>query len=83
MTASTAGITPDAVVAQRSALQAVDGALQTEAVGRGYTNYRDRLRGDDYARAYWGENLECLQAIKQNVDTDGVFSGEHTVPLPS
>lgn len=82
VTASTAGVTEEAVMAQRPALQAVDGALQTEAVGRGYANYRDRLLGDDYGTAYWRENLGRLQAIKQAVDPDGVFSGEHTVPLP-
>lgn len=82
VTASTAGVSEDTVIGQQPALQAVDDALQTEAVGRGYANYRDRLLGDNFANAYWGENLRRLQTIKQAVDPDGVFSGEHTVPLP-
>lgn len=83
VTASTAGISAEAVTNQRPALQAVDDALQTHAVGRGYANYRDRLLADDYASAYWGSNLSRLQEIKQRVDPEGIFSGEHTVPLIS
>lgn len=83
VTASVAGVSQAAVEGQTEALQAVDSALRTGAVGRGYANYRDRLLGEEYATAYWVENLPRLQAVKQAVDPDGVFSSEHTVPLPA
>jgi hypothetical protein len=45
-----------------------------------YVNYPD---GDlkDYARAYWGDNLERLKKIKAAIDPDNFFQHAQSVPL--
>ena len=54
--------------------------LRAGASGQGYVNYRDRSL-EDFATAYWGENLARLQGVKRRIDPDGLFSSLHTVPL--
>jgi len=48
--------------------------------GYAYTNFIDRTQ-TDWARAYYGENLERLSRIKRRYDADDFFSFGQSVPL--
>ena len=44
-----------------------------------YVNYQDAAV-PDWARAYWGSNLERLRSVKRAVDPDGAFTFAQSVP---
>lgn len=45
-----------------------------------YTNFIDRTQGD-WARAYYGENLDQLIRVKRRYDRDDFFSFGQGVPV--
>lgn len=48
-----------------------------------YTNYQmESLAKDEYARAYWGNNLERLEHVKAKFDPLNTFRHEQSVPIP-
>jgi FAD/FMN-containing dehydrogenase len=49
--------------------------------GGAYVNYCDLDLGDDYAKAYWGDNLPRLKQIKAQVDPNNVFRHAQSVPV--
>jgi hypothetical protein len=48
--------------------------------GASYVNYCD-LDLDDYASAYWGNNLARLVVVKQQYDAGNLFHHAQSVPL--
>jgi FAD/FMN-containing dehydrogenase len=46
-----------------------------------YVNYCDLDLGDNYAKAYWGDNLPRLMKIKAEVDPKNIFKHAQSVPL--
>ncbi|WP_375777503.1 FAD-binding oxidoreductase [Bradyrhizobium sp. ma5] len=55
-------------------------AMRPFMPGASYVNYCD-LDLDDYASAYWGDNLARLVAVKQQYDPDDLFRHAQSVPL--
>ncbi|PDT78166.1 FAD-binding oxidoreductase [Bradyrhizobium sp. C9] len=55
-------------------------AMRPFMPGASYVNYCD-LDLDDYASAYWGDNLARLVAVKQQYDPDDLFHHAQSVPL--
>jgi len=55
-------------------------AMRPFMPGASYVNYCD-LDLDDYASAYWGNNLARLVAVKQQYDTGNLFHHAQSVPL--
>jgi FAD/FMN-containing dehydrogenase len=49
--------------------------------GGAYVNYCDLDLADNYASAYWGDNLGRLMNIKAQVDPENVFRHVQSVPL--
>jgi len=45
-----------------------------------YTNFIDRTQGD-WARAYYGENLDRLRRVKRRYDSENFFSFGQSVPV--
>jgi FAD/FMN-containing dehydrogenase len=78
MTASLGTVSDAMLAANRQGLDAIGDMMWSNAVGKGYVNYRDRSLVD-YERAYWGPNVERLRAVKRRIDPDGVFGGQHTI----
>jgi FAD/FMN-containing dehydrogenase len=56
-------------------------AMRPYMAGASYVNYCD-LDLSDYAKAYWGDNLPRLMAVKQQYDPDNLFHHAQSVPLP-
>jgi FAD binding domain/Berberine and berberine like len=56
-------------------------ALRPYMSGSAYFNYCDLDLGADYARAYWGQNLEQLVAVKNKFDPSNIFTHAQGVPL--
>ncbi|MBY0384670.1 BBE domain-containing protein, partial [bacterium] len=48
--------------------------------GHAYFNYCDLDLGETYARAYWGNNLEKLVAVKNAYDPDHLFTHAQGIP---
>jgi FAD/FMN-containing dehydrogenase len=80
MTATCAAPSKEQLDRAAGDLAEVGRAMWHHASARGYVNYRDRSL-EDYAQAYWAENLPRLRAVKRAIDPDGVFSSLHTIPL--
>lgn len=57
-------------------------AMRPYMSGSAYVNYCD-LDIENYARAYWGTNLERLQTIKSQIDPENVFRHAQSVPVKS
>ncbi len=55
-------------------------AMRPYLPGASYVNYCD-LDLPDYAKAYWGDNLDRLVAVKQNYDPDNLFHHAQSVPV--
>ena len=55
-------------------------AMRPFMPGASYVNYCD-LDLDDYASAYWGDNLARLVAVKQQYDPDDLFHHAQSVPV--
>ena len=55
-------------------------AMRPFMPGASYVNYCD-LELDDYASAYWGNNLARLVAVKQQYDAGNLFHHAQSVPL--
>ncbi len=53
-------------------------AMRPLAGGGAYQNFADPSLSD-YRRAYYGQNLDALQAVRQQVDPAGVFAFEQSV----
>lgn len=56
-------------------------SLRPHMSGGAYFNYCDLDLGANYARAYWGENLEQLVAVKNKYDANNVFNHAQSIPL--
>ena len=54
--------------------------LRPHMSGSAYFNYCDLDLGVNYARAYWGQNLEQLVAIKNKYDPNNLFTHAHGIP---
>ena len=65
-------------------LREIAGVLRSSGnvSGQAYPNYTDLTR-DDWATAYYGENLPRLQQAKQQFDATNFFSFAQSIPLPS
>jgi FAD/FMN-containing dehydrogenase len=61
-------------------LAKVYAAMRPHMPGASYVNYCD-LDLDDYANAYWGDNLGRLVAVKQQYDPDDLFHHAQSVPV--
>jgi FAD/FMN-containing dehydrogenase len=59
----------------------VHAAMRPFMPGASYVNYCDLDLGD-YARAYWGDNLPRLMAVKAEYDPQNLFRHAQSVPLP-
>jgi len=63
-------------------------AMQPRAGGGAYQNFvdpslsHDPAKPDYFARAYYGENLDRLKAIKAKADPDRVFNFYQAIPRP-
>ena len=55
-------------------------AMRPHVPGYSYVNYCD-LDLTDYPKAYWGDNLPRLMAVKQQYDPDNLFHHAQSVPL--
>lgn len=55
-------------------------AMRPYMSGGAYVNYCD-LDIENYARAYWGANLERLQTIKAQIDPENFFRHAQSVPV--
>ena len=55
-------------------------SLRPHMSGSAYFNYCDLDLGDNYARAYWGQNLEQLVAIKNKYDPSNLFTHAQAIP---
>ena len=55
-------------------------AMRPHMPGASYVNYCD-LDLQDFATAYWGDNLDRLVAVKQQSDPENVFHHAQSVPL--
>ncbi|KJC60428.1 hypothetical protein UP10_12405 [Bradyrhizobium sp. LTSPM299] len=64
----------------RAQVARVYAAMRPFMPGASYVNYCD-LDLDDYATAYWGDNLARLVAVKQQYDPDDLFHHAQSVPL--
>ena len=64
----------------RAQVARVYAAMRPFMPGGSYVNYCD-LDLDDYATAYWGDNLARLVAVKQQYDPDDLFHHAQSVPL--
>jgi hypothetical protein len=60
----------------------VHAAMRPFMPGASYVNYCDLDLGD-YARAYWGDNLPRLMAVKAEYDPENLFHHAQSVPLPA
>ncbi|MBX7197217.1 MAG: BBE domain-containing protein, partial [Sandaracinaceae bacterium] len=71
--------TPDVVAANLAWLDRFHDAMRSHASGYAYVNYiDDRLEG--WERAYYGDNLPRLRAIKSRVDPDDFFHFGRSIP---
>jgi len=55
-------------------------AMRPHMPGASYVNYCD-LDLPDFAKAYWGDNLARLVAVKQQYDPDNLFHHAQSVPV--
>lgn len=55
-------------------------SLRPYMPGSAYVNYCDLDLGDNYGRAYWGDNFERLIDVKTAYDPDNVFSHAQSIP---
>jgi Berberine and berberine like len=74
---------PSASVANTNiaAMRTLYNSMRPFVSGGCYVNYCDLDLGDDYAKAYWGDNLPRLMKIKAEVDPKNVFKHAQSVPL--
>lgn len=73
---------PDVVARQQAWLAEYFAAMQTFVTPRSYVNFPSRDL-PNWARAYYGENLERLQAIKRQVDPGNAFRFPQSIPPAS
>ncbi len=66
--------------AKLTGLRKFHDAMRPYVSGAAYFNYCD-LDIKNYARAYWGANLERLVTVKQTYDPSNVFRHAQSVPL--
>lgn len=71
---------PDLIVANLDWIEAFHAAMTPWLSGGAYQNFTDRSQAD-WARAYYGENLERLVAIKQQADPGNLFTFGQSIPL--
>ena len=64
-----------------AAIRALYDAMRPHLPGYSYVNYLDADL-QDFARAYYKDNLGRLQAIKQQYDPDNFFHFAQSIPLP-
>jgi len=65
-----------------AAVRALYGAMRPYLPGYSYVNYIDADL-QDYARAYYKDNLSRLQMVKQQYDPDNFFHFAQSIPLPT
>ncbi|MGB8401859.1 BBE domain-containing protein [Bradyrhizobium sp.] len=73
-------IHPDHAPIVDPAVARVYAAMRPRTPGASYVNYCD-LDLPDFARAYWGDNLGRLVAVKQQYDPDNLFHHARSVPV--
>ncbi len=64
-----------------AALRTLYGAMRAHLPGYSYVNYLDADL-QDFARAYYRDNLSRLQAVKQEYDPNNFFHFAQSIPLP-
>lgn len=69
---------PGELAPKSAAIEALNAVLTPMATGGVYVNYPD-LSLADYGRAYWGDNLGQLQAIKRKWDPGNMFDHAQSV----
>jgi FAD/FMN-containing dehydrogenase len=62
-------------------MQTLYTSMRPYVSGGCYVNYCDLDLGENYAKAYWGDNLARLIKIKAAVDPKNVFKHAQSVPL--
>ena len=65
-----------------AAIRALYDAMRPYLPGYSYVNYIDADL-QDYARAYYKDNLPRLRAVKQQYDPDNFFHFAQSIPLPA
>ena len=65
-----------------AAIRALYNAMRPYLPGYSYVNYIDTDL-QDYARAYYKDNLPRLQAVKKQYDPDNFFHFVQSIPLPA
>lgn len=63
------------------AIRALYAKMRSYVSGEAYVNYCDRDLGQDFAKAYWAENLPRLQKIKAQYDPHNAFKHAQSIPL--
>lgn len=71
----------DASDASISTMRTLYTSMRPYVSGAAYVNYCDLDLGDDFAKAYWGDNLPRLMKIKADVDPKNIFRHAQSVPL--
>jgi FAD/FMN-containing dehydrogenase len=64
-------------------MRALYAEMRPYVSGQSYVNYCDLDLGEDYAKAYWGDNLPRLMKIKAAFDPKNIFRHAQSVPLGS
>lgn len=64
-----------------SALRDLYAKMRPHVSGESYVNYCDLDLGEDFAKAYWAENLPRLKQLKALYDPHGVFKHAQSISL--
>jgi FAD/FMN-containing dehydrogenase len=72
---------PGATETYLAMIRTLYASIRPYVSGACYVNYCDLDLGEDYARAYWGDNLARLMKIKAAFDPKNVFRHAQSVPL--
>jgi FAD/FMN-containing dehydrogenase len=70
---------PGATETYLAMIRTLYASMRPYVSGACYVNYCDLDLGDDYARAYWGDNLTRLMQIKATFDPKNVFRHAQSV----